>query len=182
LGIRFPIVAGQFYPEDPLELENEIKNSFLSPKGPGRLPSKRGNSRVLGVIAPHAGYMFSGPCAAWSYLAIAESQPIDVFIIMGPNHTGRGRTSTITDDWKTPFGIVKCDIAVARLLAANSNIEIDPTAHTNEHSIEIQLPFLQFINKHMHEDPDSLRFVPVVLGHDCNIEELSLGIKKIILQ
>ena len=177
MGIRKPIVAGQFYEGDFDSLNKQIIECFESEKGPGALPINKRNSCVLGAVAPHAGYLFSGPCAAWSYKEIAESEFPNLFVIIGPNHSGAGRTSTILDDWETPFGIVKADKEFGKKLINNSCIIEDATAHLHEHSIEVQLPFLQFVSKDHLKD---LRFIPITIGFDRNIKELASGIKKTI--
>ena len=177
MAIRKPIVAGQFYEGDFDSLNKQIIECFESKKGPGALPINKRNGCVLGVVAPHAGYLFSGPCAAWSYKEIAESEFPDLFVIIGPNHSGAGRTSTILDDWETPFGIIKTDEEFGKKLISNSCIVEDATAHLHEHSIEVQLPFLQFVSKDYLKD---LRFIPITIGFDRNIKELALGIKKTI--
>ena len=94
--MRNPVVAGQFYSGDAPALEEEIKACFSHSKGPGDLPVSKRSGKILGAIVPHAGYMYSGPCAAWVYKEIAEAEMPDVFIILGVNHTGRGRSSTMT--------------------------------------------------------------------------------------
>ena len=71
---RIPIVAGTFYPDDFGELDNVIRASFEAELGPGALPSNKRLKRIFGIIAPHAGYKFSGQCAAWAYKEIAESE------------------------------------------------------------------------------------------------------------
>ncbi len=177
MGVRKPIVAGQFYEEDFDGLNKQIIECFESEKGPGALPINKRKGFVLGAVVPHAGYLFSGPCAAWSYKEIAESEFPDLFIIIGPNHSGMGRTSTILDDWETPFGIIKTDEEFGKKLINNSCIIEDATAHLHEHSIEVQLPFLQFVSKDHLKD---LRFVPITVGFDSNIKELASGIKKTI--
>ena len=177
MGIRKPIVAGQFYEADFNGLNKQIIECFESEKGPGALPINKRNGFVLGVIVPHAGYLFSGPCAAWSYKEIAESEFPDLFIIIGPNHSGIGRTSTILDDWETPFGLVKADKEFGKKLINNSFIIEDATAHRHEHSIEVQLPFLQFVSKDYLKD---LRFIPITIGFNQNVKEIASGIKKTI--
>ena len=177
MGIRKPIVAGQFYESDFDSLNKQIIECFESEKGPGALPINKRNGCVLGAIVPHAGYAFSGPCAAWSYKEIAESEFPDLFVIIGPNHSGAGRTSTILDDWETPFGIIKADKEFGNKLISNSCIVEDATAHLHEHSIEVQLPFLQFVSKDHLKD---LRFIPITIGFDHNVNELVQGIKKTI--
>ncbi|MBW3015100.1 AmmeMemoRadiSam system protein B [Candidatus Woesearchaeota archaeon] len=143
---RSPVVAGMFYPEDFGELDNKIRDNFEGKFGPGSLPLEKRDKNVLGVIVPHAGYQFSGGCAAWAYKEVAEAPIPDVYIILGVDHAGIGNNCVSTEDWETPFGIVKTDAELAKKLVDNKVLFEDNRAHYNEHSIEVQLPFLQFIN------------------------------------
>jgi hypothetical protein len=177
MGVRKPIVAGQFYEQDFQKLNKQIEDCFEGKNGPGALPSNKRQGDILGAIVPHAGYVFSGPCAAWCYKKIAESKFPDLFLILGPNHSGFGASSTILDDWETPFGVVNVDKKFAKKLVENSSIKEDARAHLNEHSIEVQLPFLQFASRN---NLDNLRIVPVTLTHDFDLKELASSIKKTI--
>ena len=85
MQIRTPAVAGMFYPEAKQELKTTIRDCFLHPYGPGKLPPSSEDEKILGVICPHAGYMYSGPVAAISFYAISSSKP-ELVIILGPNH------------------------------------------------------------------------------------------------
>ncbi|MBS3097212.1 AmmeMemoRadiSam system protein B, partial [Candidatus Woesearchaeota archaeon] len=87
---RKPIVAGQFYEGDFGALDKQINDCFESKFGPGALPLGKREKNVLGIIAPHAGYVFSGPCAAWAYKEVAESKFPDLFIMLGLSHSGFG--------------------------------------------------------------------------------------------
>lgn len=172
--MREPIVAGQFYEYDKKALEGQIKSCFEHKFGPGDLPAKKKKGRIKGIIAPHAGYMFSGMCQAWSYKEISESELPDLFVILGTSHQGFP-TSTMIDDWKTPLGIVKTDKDFAKKLIKNG-IENNPDAHLEEHSIEVQLPFLQFVLK-----DQEINFVPVIIGHNNAIKDAEM-IKKTITE
>lgn len=158
--VRKPIVAGQFYKSVFEDLDKQIIECFKSKLGPGDLPVKRDSKKITyGVVSPHAGYQFSGSAQAWSYKEIAESRFPSCFIIIGPNHTGLGTGSVLTTlaDWETPFGLVKSDKGFAREIKAKCDfVRDDYGAHASEHSIEVQLPFLQFINK------DKLREIKIV--------------------
>lgn len=160
--VRPPAVAGFFYEADPHELVSRIEWSFTHPAGPGRLPLKTPGSRrsSLGYIVPHAGYIYSGPVAAHSYLRLSEESKPDTIILIGPNHTGLGEPVSIAPwkHWKTPLGRVKVDWGMVEHIVKNSNI-IMPSydAHLNEHSLEVQLPFLQYI--YGEDMPD---IVPIV--------------------
>jgi len=153
--MRIPFVNGQFYKNDFIELENQIKDCFLSKFGPNELPEKR-TKKILGIITPHAGYSYSGPCAAYSYKEIAESE-FKKYIILGVNHTGyHGNKLALSyDDWQTPFGSVKNSNQKI------DNLKADMKAHVFEHSIEVQLPFLQFVSKDKLKD---LRILPITVS------------------
>jgi AmmeMemoRadiSam system protein B len=151
-----------FYSLDPKELKENIMNCFLHKLGPGKLPEEIGNleSTILGLVAPHAGYIYSGATAAHSYFELSQEKMPDVFILLGPNHTplGSGISLMKSGVWKTPLGDVSIDsdAAEAILNADEENIiDAESTGHQSEHSIEVQLPFLQFLYG------DTFRFVPI---------------------
>ncbi|MFQ5919739.1 MAG: AmmeMemoRadiSam system protein B [Thermoplasmata archaeon] len=144
--MRPPAVAGQFYAADREALVTEIEACYASPLGPGRLPGDHGTERSLaGLVVPHAGYMYSGPVAAHAYLALAEDGLPDTYVILGPNHTGYGLPLAVaTDDFQTPLGVAKVDRDLAEELIQGL-IEGDMEAHRYEHSLEVQVPFLQHL-------------------------------------
>ncbi len=166
---RKPIVAGQFYEGDAEQLRAQIKGCFLNSPGPGMLPGKSSERLIKGAIVPHAGYMFSGFSAAHAYKQIAESKAPDSFIIIGTSHTG-GYSSISPDDYETPLGTVKLDKKLSLLLTDHTELVEDAAPHMQEHSVEVQLPFLQFIYK-------NLKVVPIVVGH-TNPVKLGAGIKE----
>ena len=130
--MRFPAVAGQFYPLGKNDLKHDISRCFS-----GITQTER---PVLGAIVPHAGYMYSGRTAAHVYSVLPE---VDTFVILGPNHTGYGSPVAVSlEKWSTPLGEVSSDIELIDALPKRI-IDIDETAHQHEHSIEVQLPFLQ---------------------------------------
>jgi AmmeMemoRadiSam system protein B len=147
LRSRQPAVAGQFYSSDPDELKKEIESCFSHPLGPGTQSSwKTIHEGVVATINPHAGYVYSGPVAAHSFRLIS-SQPAGLFIIIGPNHygIGSGVATPQSDEWMTPLGSVSVDVAAARELMKESRmVDMDDSAHWREHSIEVQVPFLQY--------------------------------------
>lgn len=169
--LRKPIVAGQFYESGFEKLDKQIMDCFKSKLGPGDMPVQRSNRKIThGVVSPHAGYPFSGPAAAWVYKEIAESKFPAVYIVIGPNHTGRGtaQISTTLANWEMPFGKVECDRGFARELISKCDfVKDDLTAHAKEHSIEVQLPFLQFANKDKLKD---IKILPLcVNNYDLDI-------------
>ncbi len=148
---RFPVVSGIFYEPDKDTLLSQIKWCFRHPLGPGRLPEKkdtRGAKEIKALIVPHAGIMYSGPIAAHAYYELAISGRAETFVIIGPNHTGLGAPLAVypKGEWITPLGSVSVDEefveSLAQLLGEES---IDEKAHLFEHSIEVQLPFLQYL-------------------------------------
>ena len=158
--VRTPAVAGLFYESEPELLRRQIEEVFKHPLGPGKLPEVKeaGSRRIVGLVSPHAGYVYSGPIAAHGFLELAEDGKPDVFVILGPNHTGLGSpVSTMLDDWYTPLGKAYVDKELAKEIVKRSGIvDIDPVAHRYEHSIEVQLPFLQFIF-------GEISFVPITM-------------------
>lgn len=118
------------------------------------------DKNILGLIVPHAGYRYSGPVAAHAYYRLATMGIPKSLIIVGPNHTGTGSgvSAMTSGEWSTPLGEVPVDSELAQELVEASNIiDIDEEAHRNEHSIEVQLPFLQYIY------PRRFKFVPVCM-------------------
>jgi len=147
--IREPAVAGKFYPASPPQLEDMIR-SLLDPAAE--------KVDAAGLVSPHAGYPYSGPVAG---AAISRINLKDTFIIIGPNHTGMGKPMSIITEgsWRTPLGDVDIDCELAgEILALSGSLEEDSQAHQHEHSVEVQLPFLQYLR------PD-IRLVPIVLAH-----------------
>jgi len=143
--IRRAAVAGSFYDADPRRLESAVRR-FLEPG------SKR---KAIGVIVPHAGYLYSGAVAGAVY---AQVEPPETCIILSPNHTGMGtEVSLMTEGkWETPLGMVPIDTGLAASLLAKVRIfREDEAAHLQEHSIEVQLPFLQILGVES--------FVPITL-------------------
>ena len=147
--IREPAVAGQFYPASPSQLKEMIQ---------GMVDEKAEKEEVIGLVSPHAGYPYSGPVAG---ATISRIKFKDTFVIMGPNHTGVGKPLSIMTEgtWKTPLGKVEIDSELAKqILAASSSLEEDDEAHQSEHSIEVQLPFLQYFQR-------DIKLVPIIISH-----------------
>jgi len=161
MKIRRPSQAGMFYAGNPEDLKKQIEECFLHKLGPGKIPKavEDGPRKIVGLICPHAGYMYSGPVAAHAYHRLALDGKPEVFVIMGPNHMGYGSAIALMNEgvWRTPFGDIEIDYETAsRILRVSELIDIDETAHKYEHSIEVQLPFLQYLYG------SEFRFVPIV--------------------
>ncbi|MFC1957286.1 AmmeMemoRadiSam system protein B [Chloroflexota bacterium] len=164
--IRNPVVIGQFYPESPDRLRSMIAEL---------VDEKAEKEEVIGLLSPHAGYIYSGAVAG---ATISRIKFKDTFIIIGPNHTGNGKPFSIMTEgvWKTPLGEVEIDSELGeRILASSEYLQEDSAAHQYEHSIEVQLPFLQYFK------PD-IKLVPIVfaLASGDIYKEIGKGIAQAI--
>jgi len=160
LKIRAPAVAGSWYAGTPNSLRNQIEELFIHRLGPGSLPKivREGPRSLVGLVVPHAGYLASGPVAAHAYYHLAKDGKPDVIVIFGTNHTGHGSALSIMNEgvWRTPLGDVEIDAETAnQILRVSDIIDVDDRAHAYEHSIELQLPFLQYLYG------SEFKFVPV---------------------
>jgi len=146
--LREAAFAGSFYPLSKAEVEKQISKFFSTVRGVDALTPV--------VISPHAGYVYSGQVAAYSFSALKK---FDTYIILSPNHTGLGEMISIypSGEWETPLGNVKVNGEIASAIAEKMGVEQDVIAHIQEHSIEVQLPFLQH---HFGE----VKIVPITLG------------------
>jgi AmmeMemoRadiSam system protein B len=149
-----------FYAGTAAALKTQIEKCFTHELGPGKTPEvlETGPRSIVGLVCPHAGYMYSGPVAAHSYYNLAMDGKPDVAVIFGPNHTGRGSALALMDEgaWRTPLGQAEIDTEIAkRIMRESSIIDIDDSAHRFEHSIEVQLPFLQYLYG------EKFKFVPI---------------------
>jgi len=145
--LREPAVAGAFYPDSEFALNEELER--LIPKG-------RKKKKAIGLIAPHAGYVYSGAIAGEVF---ASAGIPDKVVLLGPNHTGLGDRAAVMDKgrWALPNGAPSIDGALAeKIIGASGIFTSDAAAHLREHSLEVQLPFL------IHERP-GIRFVPITV-------------------
>jgi len=158
--LRHPSQAGMFYAGTAQTLRAQIEECFTHRLGPGKLPkvAERKLQNTVGLVCPHAGYMYSGPIAAHGYYNLATDGIPDTAVLLGPNHLGHGSALALMRDgiWRTPLGDVEIDTETANLILKESNIiDVDDSAHTSEHSIEVQLPFLQYLYG------SAFKFVPI---------------------
>ncbi len=149
--IRRPTVASQFYEGDAEALRAQITSCFLHQLGPRKLPKVNFHSyprNIVGLICPHAGYVYSGPVAAHAFYELAIDGKPDTVVLLGPNHTGYGSALALMREgiWRTPLGDVEVDSGLAdSILRETKIVDVDEVAHRYEHSIEVELPFLQFL-------------------------------------
>lgn len=160
MKIRKAAVAGQFYAGRYEELKKQIESCYLHQLGPGSKPelNDKKKGKFLALIVPHAGYPYSGPVAAHAYKELAAQGLFTTAIMLGPNHSGYSPEVSIWSEgeWETPLGKVKIDEKLARQLLEQGVAQADETAHIFEHSIEVQLPFLQ----HIYSE---LKIVPIAM-------------------
>jgi len=152
-GIRKSVIAGSWYPGNTTALKNQVEEYLAN------TPADAVDGIIVALVSPHAGYAYSGQVAAHSYKQIA-GKVFDSVIIIGPSHRAYFQGASIYNDggYETPLGIVKVDKLLADAIIAQSDVvSINPAAHVQEHSVEIQLPFLQVV---LGDFP----FVPVVMG------------------
>lgn len=145
---RSPAVAGQFYEDNPTRLKRSISALF---------PAKKGKLAAKALIVPHAGHVYSGKVAGETFGRVVIPETV---VLLGPNHHGIGAPLAVSsEDWETPLGTVPLAADVAAALLKESNLfVVDDTAHQREHSIEVQLPFLQHRQK-------NLRIVAISVSH-----------------
>ncbi len=156
---RQPVVAGQFYPGTERALRKSIE----------QLVVKKGDKlKAVGVVSPHAGYMYSGPVAGMVFSSVAVPETV---VILGPNHTGAGLPYALypAGSWQTPMGEAAIEETLAGKIREHSNLVAeDARAHRYEHSLEVQVPFLQYFQPRV-------KIVPLVIGGDNWDDYLDLG-------
>ncbi len=158
--VRSPAVMGRFYPADPDELDDMV-SAYLEEALPAG-----GEDEIIALIAPHAGYMFSGRVAAEAYRQVA-GQRYDTVVVVGPSHHERFRGFALSgaDHFETPLGLVEVDRTLRETLLARSAFRVIDKAHEREHSIEVQLPFLQKVA------PEA-KLLPILMA-DASLEAAS---------
>jgi len=157
--MRHPRVAGSFYPRN--------RESLIAMLRDFTYPSK--DESIVACVSPHAGYVYSGRTAGRIHSLLPDAE---TFVILGPNHTGYGLPVAVsTDTWLTPLGEVKVDREFVEAMP-KTIVAVDEVAHRYEHSLEVQVPFLQFL----HED---FKIVPICLG--MQDEETAMEVAEEIL-
>ena len=145
--VRHPIVAGTFYPADKTACRAALAKYIPQQTDTANLPQK-----IVAGIVPHAGWTFSGTVAGQVFAAIAQQSlsqpPPEVFVLFGAMHRAIGQLGLMFNEgaWRTPLGDALIDDRLSqRILSAANLIEADPHAHTNEHSLEVNIPFIQYL-------------------------------------
>jgi len=170
-NIKKPNVSGQFYTSNPQKLTSEI-DGYLD-----HVTDVPSDKDVKIVISPHAGYKYSGHVAAWGYKSVSNKK-INTVVILAPSHHFALDGASVWEEggYETPLGTVPVDAEFAKkLIAADEKIVHKPEVFSREHSLEVQIPFLQRIFK-------DFRIVPVIVGHTdySTCEKIADGLKKVI--
>jgi MEMO1 family protein len=168
---RKPSVSGIFYSSNKEQLVDELKGCFTNKIfGPGRLPPSDQARKIYGMVSPHAGYLYSGSVAANGYYSVSSSKFNNV-ILVGPNHYGLGSSvaTTMNGIWESPIGDVMVNPQVAKDIASRAtSMDFDEFAHSRDHSLEVQIPFLLFTT-------EKFRIVPIILTNQDEYLALELG-------
>jgi AmmeMemoRadiSam system protein B/AmmeMemoRadiSam system protein A len=172
-GVRPAVFAGQFYTADPAALAAEI-DGYLA----AAAPTAPAAGRILGLIVPHAGYVYSGRTAAAAY-ALARGQAVDTVVIIGPSHRFAFDGVSIWPDggFETPLGVARVDAGLAKEIAKASGFRFRPEAFAEEHSVEVQVPFVQ-------RALPGAAIVPIVMGEQTRttIRTLASALAKTCLE
>ncbi|MFX1409593.1 MAG: AmmeMemoRadiSam system protein B [Promethearchaeota archaeon] len=167
--IRKPAVAGSFYPRYKPDLLNIIKKSFLNSEfGPGEDPKSLNKDQrtIIGGVSPHAGYVYSGCCAAFTYLNLFKEKIPDTIIILGTDHIGYGKIALMNKgEWETPLGNLEIDEELSKEILDISNTIINDESafigfpFEREHNIEVQLPFIKYCS-----DDKDVKIIPIIIS------------------
>ena len=160
-----------FYPDNPRDLKGVVDQSFRDKRfGPGKDPPSVPRRKIYGIVSPHAGYVYSGAVAANGFYE-ASSVDFQNVIMVGPNHYGIGSWVAVMKEgeWETPLGDVEINSDLVDEIAGRSSIlDFDEDAHSRDHCLEVQLPFLQYIK-------EDFRIVPIVLVSQKSDTAYDLG-------
>ncbi|MHA1264342.1 MAG: AmmeMemoRadiSam system protein B [Candidatus Helarchaeota archaeon] len=162
--IREAKFAGSWYDGSDQSLKKTLKGFFEEDeRGPKQIPTvnAEGPRNIIAIVSPHAGYVYCGAIAAHGFLELALDGRPDLFIVVGVDHRGAGAAAASIQTeggWETPLGIAKIDTKIAKQIDANSSRIVDsPRAHSFEHSLELQIPFLQYIY-------GDIKFIPIMIS------------------
>jgi AmmeMemoRadiSam system protein B len=178
MSVRKPTAIG-FYPGTKDQLISSIESCFKHKLGPGKLPEiEKQEGNIMGGISPHAGYVYSGPIAANLFFELAKQKDPDTVIVLGLSHGGyAGVAISKEGSWQTPLGEIKIDTEAAELVKETvgydeedrSYIVEDDWPHASEHSLEVQIPFLQYIYG------SNFKLLPIVFGGISSRNALEIG-------
>lgn len=181
--MRTPIANKTHYPNGITLLDNKFVDLFEGERGPGSLPLKKSFEEnaeaVKAIIVPHAPYDLAGAAMAWGYKALAEEgNESDIYILVAQAQNSQEQ-GTSMETFQTPYAEVRVDQTFTRALIEKGNLTLNEKIHAQEVTIEIQLPFLQFINKSRME---KIKILPLIVNHETNFSELAMDIKETLVE
>lgn len=183
--MRTPIANKTHYANGITLLDKQFEKIYESPKGPGTIPVKMeklstpdSNLPVKAIIVPHSSIELAGPCSTWAYKALSEDSDEKIYFIIAQAQNSQ-EAGTTMETFQMPYGEVRVEQNIVRELVKKGNIKINDELHQKENIIEVQLPFLQFINRNKLE---TIKIVPLILNMDTNFNELSADIKEVLME
>lgn len=183
--MRNPIANKTHYANGITLLDKQFQEIYESSKGPGTMPVKieklstpKTDKDVKAIIVPHSSIDLAGPCSAWAYKALSEDSEENIYFIIAQAQNSKDAGTTM-ETFSMPYGEVRVEQNIVRELVKKGNIKINDELHQKENIIEVQLPFLQFINRTKLE---TIKIVPLILNMDTNFNELSVDIKEVLME
>ncbi|NJL44470.1 MAG: AmmeMemoRadiSam system protein B, partial [Nitrosarchaeum sp.] len=175
-AMREALYAGHLYPKTELALKRALTEAFEHARGPGSIPPRTPQKEAIrGLLAPYSALSIAGPCAAWSYTALAQAPDPDLYIIAATNltelHSALGLRT-----YAMPFGEVRVDQRFAQDLSAKGTIPIVDTFHEQDPAIEVQLPWIQFVTR------PNIKVLPLLLADDIDLKTLAVDIKETLAE
>jgi len=173
--MREPAVAGAFYAAEPEALRRQVAGCFTHALGPGSMPvlARGGPRRLKALVVPHAGLSYSGPIAAHAYAAMAADGLPEAVMVVGPAHAGAPALAALSSAtaWDSPLGPLRQHEALRAALEGGI-VEVADLVHADEHSVEVQVPFLRWLAEAAGEE---VPFVPVLMGLQDETTAAELG-------
>jgi hypothetical protein len=171
MASRKPTVAGQFYPASAQQCREEIRQCLQD-----RPVQESFASPLVAGIVPHAGWIFSGDLAGMTFAAIQKANSaVDSFVLLGAVHRWFGHSPAVypSGSWQSPLGEIAVDEELARQIVKQTRAEPNPDAHRGEHSIEVQIPFIQFLFP-------QARIVPILVPLDADVAAFGQQLAKVV--
>jgi AmmeMemoRadiSam system protein B len=173
---RNAFFAGHWYSHNKEDLINDLERHFKNNVfGPGKLPiiQHKDSRTIIGGVSPHAGYAYSGPCAAYTYLNLFNERVPDTIVILGTHHHYYSKVGLMEKgEWKTPLGNLKVDHELATSILDNAKIIVEDTSaflNYQEHNIEIQLPFIKYC-----AGENEVRILPIKITNQISRKEMEV--------
>ena len=180
--MRSPIANKTHYPNGITLLDNKFIELFENEKGPGSLPLRKSfeenKEPVKAIIVPHAPYDLAGHAMAWGYKALAEEGLASNLYIIFAQAQSSEESGTSMQTFQTPYGEVRTDQTFIRALIEKKHIKLNDKLHDQESTIEIQLPFLQYINK---SEMEKVKIIPIIVNSETEFSELAVDIKETLV-